>query len=842
MAYRSSRANGGGGTDTPTVTAPLGVQADDIVILIAASDSPSASFTGTWPTGFTQFFDDDLASPDGQSVGIAWKRLTGADTSYTLTSIGSSNDWAIVAVAFSGRSTSSDPVCVHATNTSSNTSPVSATAPTLTAVAGDDLLFAVGFDTSAGGIANNSTTPPSGYTEQQDEPSASGWAVIEAATKDNVSAGATGSVSSSTTLTSGVAGWAAYHVRIPAAAGGGGTDATVTAVPMDATGGIVAPTVSPGMIAHGAASRSHATDALGHTAASAFTWTHTPTGTPKGVVVAITQPLGSTDEVSAVTYGGVALSRVRSTARTTTEAMRVYLYFLGSGIPTGAQTVSVTSTGTTAKQGHCFTMTTTDGSDTVVDADNGSDLGIIANPSLTVTHSGTLNSWVGYGIHGYGGAAVPNLTASAARQANLTLGFGHDPGAATAETYYRTGAAAASSSTYGYTTLASDDQVIAALVVKPLVVVSATVTAVPMAGTGGIATTAVAANYTATSPVVDGTGAVPAPVVAASSAVTSPATAGTGTLPVPSVTAFSGVTVVAVPLAGSGDVVAPTVTGSSAVTSPALAGTGTIPPLSSIASVEVTAALITVTGAMPTPTVSGSAGGNITGIPIDGTGAIPAPSVSAGWTVSAVAAAVSGDVVSPSAAAGATITATPADAVSAATPPTVTGGSAGQVSALHMPGVGALMAPAVSAGATVTGVPAAGTGQAAAPSLALGYTLTAPTLTGAGTLPTVGLATSSGVTAVPALGSGAVLAPSAAARTDVLAPPATAYGDMPNPVAGADGEVVAVPAVALGALQPGEAHGLVSGLYVGAGRAAAGRLSAAPAGRVLVAPAGTLSP
>lgn len=215
-------------------------------------------------------------------------------------------------------------------------------------------------------------------------------------------------------------------------------------------------------IAHDAASRSHSTDALSHTAASAFSWTHTPVGTPKGVVVTITQPLGSGDEVSGVTYGGVAMTRVISVARTATEQMRVYIYHLGSGILTGARTVQVTSTGTSAKQAHAFTMTAAAGMDTTVDASSGADLGIIANPSRTVTHTGSLTGWAGYAAHGYGGAA-PVTTGL---QAGETYRFGHDPGAAVAMVYSRHGGAAAASSTYGYTTLTSDDQLLAALVVK----------------------------------------------------------------------------------------------------------------------------------------------------------------------------------------------------------------------------------------------------------------------------------------------------------------------------------------------------------------------------------------
>jgi hypothetical protein len=76
-------------------------------------------------------------------------------------------------------------------------------------------------------------------------------------------------------------------------------------------------------------------------------WTHTPVGTARGIVVAIQTDQGS-DVISTVTYGGVSMSRVAHVLDTATEPGGAYIYFLGSGIPTGAQTVAVTRTSTGA--------------------------------------------------------------------------------------------------------------------------------------------------------------------------------------------------------------------------------------------------------------------------------------------------------------------------------------------------------------------------------------------------------------------------------------------------------------------------------------------------------------
>src|SRR5690348_18115984 len=79
-----------------------------------------------------------------------------------------------------------------------------------------------------------------------------------------------------------------------------------------------------------------------------WTWSHnTGTTSPEGVVVMICHGTENTDLVVSVTYGGVAMTRVQTNQDTTTEPGRSYIYFLGSGVPTGTQTVSVDLTSAT---------------------------------------------------------------------------------------------------------------------------------------------------------------------------------------------------------------------------------------------------------------------------------------------------------------------------------------------------------------------------------------------------------------------------------------------------------------------------------------------------------------
>lgn len=122
-------------------------------------------------------------------------------------------------------------------------------------------------------------------------------------------------------------------------------------------------------------------------------WTHTPVGTPKGVAVLVLQPGPQTpgfgeDQVSGVTYGGVAMTRVLAAQLTTGgEQGVVYLYFLGSGIPTGAQTVKVTVKTTAGpaapKRATATTLTATNNTEAV--ASGSQILDSTANPSVSLS-------------------------------------------------------------------------------------------------------------------------------------------------------------------------------------------------------------------------------------------------------------------------------------------------------------------------------------------------------------------------------------------------------------------------------------------------------------------------
>lgn len=97
-------------------------------------------------------------------------------------------------------------------------------------------------------------------------------------------------------------------------------------------------------VAFDTASESHG-GTTGSTNEASFEWTHTPVGTPKAVLVFI-RCNDTPDPVTAVSYGGVALSKPPGTYAEDTagEPGTMQAWFLGSGIPTGAQTVHVDRT------------------------------------------------------------------------------------------------------------------------------------------------------------------------------------------------------------------------------------------------------------------------------------------------------------------------------------------------------------------------------------------------------------------------------------------------------------------------------------------------------------------
>ena len=220
MAYRSSSQADMNATSATSlqVTSPAGTAENDIVIL-CWSQGGSGSATLTWPSGFTQFTGNaSVATPDTKTIRCAWKREDSTpDANYTVST--DTEDLAIlIAVSFSGRHLTDPPVENVSTSTANNASVVSMTNAGVTAVNGDDLLYFAAQASASFEIG--AYAAPGSFTERQ-EAACDFYTAGAASTRDNVSAGATGSIAGTWTLTSGTTGYGTYVVRIPAAAGGG---------------------------------------------------------------------------------------------------------------------------------------------------------------------------------------------------------------------------------------------------------------------------------------------------------------------------------------------------------------------------------------------------------------------------------------------------------------------------------------------------------------------------------------------------------------------------------------------------------------------------------------------
>jgi hypothetical protein len=97
-------------------------------------------------------------------------------------------------------------------------------------------------------------------------------------------------------------------------------------------------------------------DAITNSTLTSFT--HTPVGTPRGVLIFFTDDTTLADRVSDPTYGGVACTEVTLSPLTNdgTDNHVIHAFFLGSSIPTGAQTVAYTASAGTQRIG-CITYT-----------------------------------------------------------------------------------------------------------------------------------------------------------------------------------------------------------------------------------------------------------------------------------------------------------------------------------------------------------------------------------------------------------------------------------------------------------------------------------------------------
>lgn len=186
-------------------------------------------------------------------------------------------------------------------------------------------------------------------------------------------------------------------------------------------------------------------------------FTHTPAGTPRGALVLVIQQ-GATGETVTCTYGGTAMTALTPIdGSAASEPAWIYPFFLGSSVPTGAQTVDVQASGSTTKRAVCYTVTAA--ADAAVESQNSTVSSSLDDPSVTLTTSAETITF-GAGWSGLGNAA--NVAADAAH----TKDVGQSLTAATANFEHRSGTVAAGSPTVGFVTTAADDVVLYGVAVK----------------------------------------------------------------------------------------------------------------------------------------------------------------------------------------------------------------------------------------------------------------------------------------------------------------------------------------------------------------------------------------
>jgi len=115
-----------------------------------------------------------------------------------------------------------------------------------------------------------------------------------------------------------------------------------------------------------------------------LSWTHTPVGTPRAIIVFVVQNVAG-NEISSVTYGGTAMSPVIGSPnnKAANEDGIVYCYFKGDSIPTGPQTVTVTVSGASVKTPGAISLTAA-GNTEVQDTDVTINSNSVTNPSATL--------------------------------------------------------------------------------------------------------------------------------------------------------------------------------------------------------------------------------------------------------------------------------------------------------------------------------------------------------------------------------------------------------------------------------------------------------------------------
>ncbi len=206
-------------------------------------------------------------------------------------------------------------------------------------------------------------------------------------------------------------------------------------------------------IAHDAQTRFPTTDTTGlDTTTGDRTFTHTPVGTPAGVVVVICCE-GTSAPVTGVLYDGVSMTQ-KTAANDTAEAGSVWIYTLTDVvIGSGAKTVTLQGCTAVNKFATCSTVTSDSGQSQVVGS-QGKNTTTAANPTLNVVT--TLTALLYGGLNG--GASAPT---SYAPGTGYTTQYSVDYGSLSGRTQRSTSTIASGTIVFNYDYITSDDYCLA---------------------------------------------------------------------------------------------------------------------------------------------------------------------------------------------------------------------------------------------------------------------------------------------------------------------------------------------------------------------------------------------
>lgn len=189
----------------------------------------------------------------------------------------------------------------------------------------------------------------------------------------------------------------------------------------------------------------------------------TPVGTPRAIAIWVAHGTGSTDLITGtVSYGGVGLTRVPTNGiaqDTAGEPGCSYLYFLGAGIPTGVQSVSIGHSGSATVK-TAVVVAFTAAADCEIGA-SGRLQADQADPQIALD-TGANSSLRIAGIY-HGNTSPTNLVELAGQTAMRTKDFG-----AFCAKISRRNAAVSGSETIGWT-VTSDDVAMVAVAIQEIV-------------------------------------------------------------------------------------------------------------------------------------------------------------------------------------------------------------------------------------------------------------------------------------------------------------------------------------------------------------------------------------